>query len=226
MAVTDAHRNWLHQAAVRWRARPLLNAIGITAYITLFMVAYFTLLRHPMFPVTLMSLTDLDRWIPFTPWSMVLYASLWLYISLVPSLLTWRELPPYLAAVTLLSLAGFAFFFFWPTAVPRPDIDWSRYPSVAFLKAVDASGNACPSLHVAFAVLTALWLQRLLLQLRAPRMVQALNALWCLGILWSTLAIKQHVALDLYAGAALGLAVALPFLFLYPEPRTQPAGAA
>ena len=226
MTAIEEQRSWLHAAAVRWRVRPLLNAVGITVYITLFMVTYFTLLRHPAFPVTLMSLTDLDRLIPFTPWSMVLYASLWLYISLVPSLLTWRELPPYLAAVTLLSLTGFMFFFFWPTAVPRPDIDWSRYPSVAFLKAVDASGNACPSLHVAFAVLTALWLQKLLLQLRAPRAVQALSALWCLGILWSTLAIKQHVALDLYAGAALGAAVALPFLLLYPEPRTLPAGAA
>lgn len=228
MAATEEqeHKNWLHAAASRWRTRPLLNAVGITAYITLFMVAYFTLLRHPAFPVTPMPLTDLDRWITFTPWSMVLYASLWLYISLVPALLTWRELPPYLTAVTLLSLVGFAFFFFWPTAVPRPDIDWSRYPSVAFLKAVDAAGNACPSLHVAFAVLSALWLQRLLVQLRAPRTVQALSALWCLGILWSTLATKQHVALDLYAGAALGLAVALPILLLFPEARRLPAGAA
>jgi membrane-associated phospholipid phosphatase len=226
MAATEERKHWLYAAVVRWRARPLLNAAGITAYITLFMVAYFTLLRHPAFPVTMMPLTDLDRWIPFTPWSMVLYASLWLYISLVPALLTWRELPPYLAAVTLLSLAGFTLFFFWPTAVPRPDIDWSQYPSVAFLKAVDASGNACPSLHVAFAVLSALWLQRLLQQLRAPHAAQALSALWCLGILWSTLATKQHVALDLYAGAALGLAVALPFLLLYPEPRSLPAGAA
>lgn len=226
MTATDEHWNWLHAAAARWRARPLLNAVGITAYITLFMVAYFTLLRHPVYPVTMMPLVDLDRWIPFTPWSMALYASLWLYISLVPALLTWRELPPYLAAVTLLSLAGFACFFFWPTAVPRPDIDWSRYPSVAFLKAVDASGNACPSLHVAFAVLTALWLQRLLVQLRAPRPAQLLSGLWCLGILWSTLATKQHVALDLYAGTALGLAVALPFLLLFPEPPRLPAGAA
>ena len=226
MAATEERRNWLHAAASRWRARPLLNAIGITAYMTLFMVAYFTLLRHPVYPVTIMPLEGLDRWIHFTPWSMTLYASLWLYISLVPALLTWRELPPYIAAVTLLSLAGFTFFFFWPTAVAPSNIDWARYPSVAFLKAVDASGNACPSLHVAFAVLTALWLQRLLLQLRAPRAAQVLNALWCLGILWSTLATKQHVALDLYAGAALGAAVALPFLLFYPESRSLSAGAA
>lgn len=180
----------------------------------LFFVGYFWLLRHPVFPVTIMPLTRLDRLIAFQPWSIALYASLWLYVSLAPMLLrSWREFLPYLSAITLLSLAGFVIFFFWPTAVPRPDIDWARYPSVAFLKSVDAAGNACPSLHVAFSVLTGLWLERWLQHAHTPATPRIINAFWCLAIIYSTLATKQHVVLDAVAGATLGLAVAAPHLY-------------
>jgi len=73
---------------------------------------YFWLLRHPMFPVTLMPVTRLDRWITFQPWSIVLYASLWVYVSLPPMLLRpWRELLIYASTAMLVSMAGFAMFF-------------------------------------------------------------------------------------------------------------------
>jgi membrane-associated phospholipid phosphatase len=42
--------------------------------------------------------------------------------------------------------------------------------------------------------------------------VSAFNWLWCLGILYSTVAIRQHVALDVLAGAGLGAAVAVVHL--------------
>lgn len=212
--------SWLPRAVSRIKTHWLLKMLGTTGYMTLFMLGYFWLLRHPLFPVTVMPLTGLDRLIGFQPWSIVLYASLWLYISLVPMLLpAWRELLPYLSAVTVLSLTGFAIFFFWPTAIPEPDINWAQYPSVAFLKSVDASGNACPSLHVAFAVLTGMWLHRLLRQMGAPIKLCALNACWCAGIVYSTLALKQHVVLDVEAGAVLGAGVAALHLFILPRSR-------
>lgn len=202
--------SWLRQAFLRIKSHWLLTMLGTAGYIALFMVGYFWLLRHPMFPVTVIPLTSLDRLISFQPWSVVLYASLWLYISLVPMLLhSLRELLFYLREVTFLSLAGFAIFFFWPTAIPKPDIDWAHYPSIEFLKSVDASGNACPSLHVAFAVLTCIWLRRLLKQLGAPAILRILNGCWCAGIVYSTLATKQHVAIDMEAGVVLGLGVAI-----------------
>jgi membrane-associated phospholipid phosphatase len=113
-----------------------------------------------------------------------------------------------LAAVGL-SVIGLGIFLFWPTAVPPPEVDWSLHSAFAFLRSVDASGNACPSLHVAFAVFTAVWFERLLRQMGAGRLVRALNWLWCLGILYSTVAIRQHVSLDVLAGAALGATVAV-----------------
>lgn len=212
----------LCEAWQRFTSRWWLKTLGFSAYLTAFMVVYFVLLRHPQFPVRTMPVTLLDEWISFAPWSLVLYASLWFYISLVPSLFrVWEEMRVYLIQVTALSCVGFTLFLFWPTSVPSPDIDWSEHPTVAFLKSVDASGNACPSLHVAFAVLTAVWLNRMFRHFTAPLWLLALNLLWCFGILYSTLATKQHVALDLYAGALLGYAITLlpPSPFLTPLQR-------
>ncbi|MGH8372901.1 MAG: phosphatase PAP2 family protein [Gammaproteobacteria bacterium] len=222
MTEPDQHAIWWQQAIARFKSHWLLKMLGTTTSVTGFMCVYFLLLRHPVYPVTMMPLTTLDRLIGFQPWSLIPYATLWLYISLVPALLDLRrELVPYLSAVTLLSLIGFAIFFFWPTAIPKPGIDWTQHPSIEFLKTIDTSGNACPSLHVAFAVLTALWLHRLLRQIGAPLLPRVLNICWCIVIAWSTLATKQHVALDLETGAILGLAVAMLHLHLLPRFRTM-----
>lgn len=214
--------SWWQQALARFKSHWLLKMLGTSISIAAFMVVYFWLLRHPPYPVTVMPLTSLDRLVGFEPWSLVPYATLWLYISLVPALLNLRrEMAPYLSAVSLLSLIGFAVFYFWPTAVPKPDVDWARYPYMEFLKTLDTSGNACPSLHVAFAVLTALWLQRLLRQMNAPLSAQLLNIGWCLLIAWSTLATKQHVAVDLETGAVLGFTIAVLHLHLLPRFRSR-----
>ncbi|HVC29449.1 MAG TPA: phosphatase PAP2 family protein [Gammaproteobacteria bacterium] len=218
MITCSQQTNWLKQAASRIKTHWLLKMLGTTGYMTVFMMGYFWLLKHTIFPVTVIPVTGLDRLISFQPWCIVPYASLWLYISLVPQLFSkWRELAPYLSAVTVLSLAGFAIFLFWPTVIPKPNIDWAQYPSVAFLKSVDASGNACPSLHVAFAVLSGVWLHRLLKQMCAPVSLHVLNACWCILIAYSTLATKQHVALDVVSGAALGLCVTMLFLYILPS---------
>lgn len=132
-----------------------------------------------------------------------------------------RELVSYGLAAIGLGVFGLAIYRFWPTAAPWPQVDWTQHPAFAFLKSVDASGNACPSLHVAFAVFTAVWFERLLRQLGARRLLRALNWLWCLGILYFTVATRQHVALDVLAGAGRGAVAAvvhLQLLRVFPGP--------
>jgi membrane-associated phospholipid phosphatase len=220
MTESDRRPDWARQALLRLSGHLPLKVVSTSVAISVFMVIYFILLRHPFFPVTLIPLTSLDRFIGFQPWSFFPYVSLWFYISLVPMLLhARRDIELYLSSVVLLAAMGFGIFLFWPTAVPAPDIDWARYPYVAFLKSVDATGNACPSLHVAYAALTALWLDRLLRGLQAPRYMHFLSWVWCLVIAYSTLAIKQHVALDLAAGALLGAAMAAIHLYFDRPPR-------
>jgi membrane-associated phospholipid phosphatase len=206
---------WLRQVGVRvltwWPAKMIGTTLGMAA----FFVVYFQLLRHPLYPPTIVPLTAIDRLIDLRPEALSLYLSLWFYVSLAPALLIdRRELMSYGLAAIGLSIIGLGIFLFWPTTVPRPGVEWSQYPALAWLKSVDASGNACPSLHVAFAVFTAVWFERLWRQMGAGRLVRALNWLWCLGILYSTVAIRQHVSLDVLAGAVLGAAVAVVHLRL------------
>ncbi len=72
------------------------------------------------------------------------------------------------------------------------------------MKNLDAAGNACPSLHVATAVYSAIWLRQLLGTLRVPGLLYGLNVLHCFAIIWSTMAIRQHVFLDVVAGGFVG----------------------
>ena len=194
-----------------WLAKMLATTLGISA----FFVAYFWVLHHPQFAITAMPLTALDHWIDFHAEALPVYLSLWVYVSLAPALLaSGRELASYGLATLVLALIGLGVFMLWPTAVPVFAIDLSANPSMAFLKSVDVAANACPSLHVAFAVFTALWLAHLLAEMQGVWVLRALNWVWCLAILYSTVATRQHVVLDVLAGAALGSVVAVLHLQL------------
>lgn len=221
--------SWWRQLGRRTRVLAPSKAIGTMAIIPVFFWAYFWVLRHPQGEVTVMPLTWLDGVVGFEPAAIPLYVSLWFYVSLAPAFLKdRREVLSYAVATIAMAVVGLLIFLLWPTTVLVSDADWGAHPSLAFLKELDAPRNACPSLHVAFAVFTAWWFERLLREVGADRLLRLLNALWCLGIVWSTLAIRQHVALDAYAGAALGAAVAwlhVRWLDRVPAPVTAVRGA-
>jgi hypothetical protein len=214
---------WCLRATARIRAHWRLKGIGTTLFMTAFFVAYFHLLHNPLFPVTVMPLTGLDRFVSFQPGALVLYVSLWFYVSLPPALLkTRRELVAYGWMIGGLCLLGMACFLFWPTVIPALDIDLTGSSGFSMLKGVDAAGNACPSLHVATAVFSGLWLDRQLRELGGPAVVRLVNALWCAAIVYSTLATKQHVAIDVAGGLTLGLVVGA--LSLSRPARQRPTG--
>lgn len=198
---------WYRQLLPRLSTYYIHKGLALTGFMTVFFIAYFLLLNFPAYPVMRMPVTALDRSIGFHPLSLVLYFSLWVYVSLAPSWMVRREeLLAYFWGCLGLAVSGCAVFYFWPTATPPPDLDWTQYPSYGFLKAVDDSGNACPSLHVAFAVFSGIWAHVGLRRMRSPAWALAINYSWCLGIVYSTLSTKQHVVLDVVAGAALGVA--------------------
>jgi len=215
-------RPWAAKLALRIRSYALLKTTGICAFMWVFFLGYFHLLRHPVHPVTIMPLTALDRLVPFQPLALVAYVSLWLYIGVAPGLLlTLRDLISYGLWIAALCLTGLACFYAWPTAVPPLALDVSGHSGFAMLQDVDAAGNACPSLHVATAMFTAIWVDHLLRHVQAPPVLRVLNGGWFAAIAYSTLATKQHVALDALAGTLLGIAFALPALRW--RPRLAPA---
>jgi membrane-associated phospholipid phosphatase len=186
-----------------------LKSIGTTAFMWLFFIAYFALLRHPNGPVTTMPMTAVDRWIGFQPWALPFYLSLWVYVSLPAALMSSRrEIVGFGVRIGVLCIIGLAVFYVWPTKMPPYPIDWAQHPGFAVLRGVDASGNACPSLHVATAVFAAFWLNRMAPQLGFGKRFRLVNILWCAAIVFSTMAVKQHVVVDVLAGAALGASVA------------------
>lgn len=201
---------WRRQIPLRIRIMMPLKAVGTTLFMFLFFRTYFAVLEHPLVPPAIMPLTPVDAWIPFTSLAFPAYVSLWVYVSLPPALMTsfaalWR----FGAWCSAMCLTCLALFWFFPTAVPPLPVDWAAHPEMRLLRGVDPGGNACPSLHVASAVFTVFWLQQLLRAMAAPRYAQLLNLLHCALILWSTMAIRQHVFIDVLAGVAVGVVFAL-----------------
>lgn len=216
VAITPTPDWWADLRERFWRLLPL-KAIGISGFMWVFFVGYFHTLRNPAYPVFEMPRTSWDALVPFQPEALLVYGSLWFYVGIAPGLLLHvRELLVYGLWAAALCGCGLLVFYFWPTAVPARDVDVSAYPGFGILQGVDAAGNACPSLHVAAAVFTALWIDRLIRIVRVPGTWRWANAIWVLAIAWSTVAIRQHVVLDALAGAVLGMAFAGLSIWLSP----------
>lgn len=214
---------WPGELLVRFRRHFLFKATGTTAFITVFFVAYFHVLRSTAHQAVLMPVTAIDDLVGFEPAALYAYVSLWLYVGLPPAIMRGlRELLGYAGWIASLCVAGLACFWLWPTAVPPHLVDTTLYPGYRLIQGLDAPGNACPSLHVATAAFSAIWLDRLLAEIGTGWRLRIINWAWFATIAWSTLATKQHVALDMLAGCALGAAFALPSLHRRPYPAKQP----
>jgi len=224
---THPTTGWTRRLAARLWTLWYLKAAGTTAFMVLFFQAYFWVLHHPSKPPVEVPLLPIDTWLPFTPAAIYAYGWLWIYVSLPPALIAgFRALVGYGVWIALMCLVCLLVFWVWPTQTPVFDIDWAAYPQLAFLKGIDAASNACPSLHVAAALHAAFWLHHLLRDIGAPGWLRVASAAQCLAIVWSTMAIRQHVFLDVLAGAAVGLLFAwLSLRRWQPLLRATTAGA-
>ena len=199
---------WVARLKLRMRRYFVIKALGVTAFVWLFFIAYFHLLRHPAREVFEVPVLAMDRWIPFEPLALPVYLSLWFYVSIGPGLMrNLTTLIVYGLWSLLLCLIGLAIFYTWPTAVPPPPPEVVTHPSMQLLQGLDARGNAWPSMHVASAVFASIQIEAIFRHIGAPGVLRVINLLWVLAIAWSTVAIRQHVVLDGLAGAALGAAV-------------------
>ncbi len=97
----------------RVRACFWLKTFGIPAFMAAFFLGYFLILNNPLYAVTVMPLTFIDRLIPYQNSAWILYVSLWLYVQIPPTLIEdRRELVLYGVTAGLTSLVGFTVFFF------------------------------------------------------------------------------------------------------------------
>ena len=204
--------DWIGRLGPRLKAYWRFKLVAGGLILILFFIFYFWLLHFHIFPVREMPALALDRVIAFQPGALLLYLSLYVYIPVAPWLLdNKRDLNACCLALGGLCLVGLVIFLLWPTAIPRPDSADYR-PLIA----IDRPRNVCPSLHAAFAIFSAICIDRLAWHLGNCRLARGLSWLWCLGILYATLATKQHVVIDLLAGAVLGAAWAGLYLRFFP----------
>ena len=218
MIATSVRRTWSAELGTRARRHFLLTLIGTTAFTFVFFVGYLYIQRHPAYPLTVMPLTVLDRLIPFQPHALFAYLSLWVYVGVGPGLQRTRtDILVYTAWMGALCLVGLGIFYFLPTQVPPPILDVSKSVGFAMLRQLDAAGNACPSMHVAVALFTAVRIDDVLRCARSPTPLRLANAACFAAIAYSTLAVKQHVVLDVVAGALMGAVFVLLSLRWRPD---------
>jgi membrane-associated phospholipid phosphatase len=201
----DLRAVWLTELVFRVRWHFPLKFLATSALIALFFVGYFYVQQAPSDVPAVVPLTVLDELIPFQPYALVPYLSLWVYVGAGPGLQrTGRELLMYGLWIGALSVVGLVLFYLWPTRLPDLIANTAGGQMLGMLRRVDSIGNACPSMHVAAAMFTVIRVHDVLARIQAPRWLKGLNILWCLLIVYSTLAIKQHVMLDVLAGTVLG----------------------
>jgi membrane-associated phospholipid phosphatase len=191
-----------------WAQLPAKIAVwlGLAAGIC---VPYFTLQRVELFPRRTVPVLALDRAIPFEPAWLWAYLSLGLLVPLAPLLATRTdELARYARGLALLCLACFAAFLLVPVEGPRPAVP-PDHGAYQMLVAVDRPANSFPSLHAGLAVYSLVFALRVLrdgVATGTRRALAAAGCLWVALILYSTLATRQHWAVDLPAGMALAFA--------------------
>ncbi len=149
--------------------------------------------------------SGLDRAVPFDPSWTGVYLSLYLLTPILPWATADRHsLLRYGRGFAALAAVSFLFFALLPVESPRPDTlpDQALY---RLLTSVDGTLNAFPSLHASLAIYSWLYGRRLLAAAPAGSRLAILGglALWIALIFYSTLATRQHQALDLAAGALL-----------------------
>lgn len=160
----------------------------------------------------------IDRAIPLEPAWMLGYGSLYVFIVVLPLLvvrgqgLIRRAMRAYLLVMTL----SYAVFLAYPTSAPRVDdiaADSFWTWMLLGLYSMDPPYNCFPSLHVAYAFVSALACSRV------HRGVGAAAIAWAWVIAVSTLFTKQHYVADVIGGTA---AAALAYvLFLRGSPRDE-----
>lgn len=191
----------LARGRAEWRLK-----LALTAVLNLvFWTGYSWLGRHTFFPVRTPPLTWLDRAIDYQPvfWGWV-YLSQFLFTGTLPWLIDSRDkLRRYVVGLALMVGVSFACFIFFPVHSPRPGgADASG--AMAVILAYDGRYNAFPSLHAGFLAYMACVLGRMLGR-RISVFGWFVAAIWGGAILYSTLATRQHYALDLVAGGLVGL---------------------
>jgi membrane-associated phospholipid phosphatase len=169
-------------------------------------IMYYITNHHPIFPPRELPLTALDRLIPFTPWTVLIYVSEYFFFTTVYLVVRDMEnLNKYIYSFFATQTFSCLIFFFWPTIFPRDlypipeDTSFIVRSVFGMLRSGDAATNCFPSLHVSTVYLSAYIFRD------EQREKFPFFFIWATLIALSTLPTKQHYFVDIAAGWALSV---------------------
>ncbi|MGJ8671754.1 phosphatase PAP2 family protein [Rubritalea sp.] len=162
------------------------------------MAPYMLLQRFAIREVYWLEPTAFDRWIPMNFYALWFYDTFFLLLALVGLSARWPVALHYFLTIGWATMVAHMVFFFFPNGVSREEVPLDQAPFFyELLLAYDAPRNAFPSLHAALAVIAGLAASQCS---RFQPVARCLIWLWVLGIFWSTIALRQHVVVDLIGG--------------------------
>lgn len=176
-----------------------------TVAATLFMLQLYSLANRTFEP-KVDFLLPIDELIPFLPWTVFVYQSLYIMVLVGAMTCPPRDFIRVMLALITNELIAFCFFAAFTAHYPRPDPMSLTSPFwqdvYLFLHGSDGPGNTFPSIHASMAYLIG-WRMT----------VVSKNWLWLawgICISFTTMTTKQHYILDVVA--AIPLAITVNFL--------------
>ena len=136
-----------------------------------------------------------EEYIPFIPWTAIVYVSYFLEVIVVLWFLPKQLLVDLILMLIVIIILHIICFICVPTEYPR-----ELYPTdnilLNFLRTVDGPGSCFPSLHVSAAILFAFFFGKTKIVI-----IKKIGMwLWVAAIIVSVLTTKQHYLVDVFGG--------------------------
>lgn len=172
----------------------------------LFNLCYFLPQWAPIYNAQPIPMTPIDLAVPFQPWWILPYLSMYLLLPLVPVFATTTDqLRRYVLGTALMFIIAAVCFFLWPISYPRPHLPETSPWVYRIVVSLDQPINSLPSLHAGLTAFTLFFAARILADVptRQRRLLLTFGWIWAGLILYGTLATKQHYLADLPPGILL-----------------------
>ncbi len=149
--------------------------------------------------------TAFDNAIPINFHSLWFYYTFYLLLGVVGLFIERPVYLRYLYVIGWTTMVAHMIFLLIPNGLSRMEIHLPDAPVYYhWLATCDAPRNAFPSLHVALSVVAGI---AACASKRFNLAAKIGVILWILGIIWSTIALRQHVIIDGIAGTAIAIIV-------------------
>jgi len=152
----------------------------------------------------------IDDYIPFTRFAVIPYVSWYLYVAFTIIFLMFsRQSNSYFKFIYSMiagALVSYLIFIVFPTHVPRPELFGNDIFTLLTLSIynADAPYNCFPSMHVLYAFLCFVFLQK---KFSGKNHLKFLNLCIFIVICASTVYTKQHYTPDILGGILIGLLI-------------------